>query len=346
MQPYEHGGDVYGKGDIRLDFSVNTNPLGMPENVKQAILANMDGYVRYPDPHCRALVGAIAAHHGVAGENVLCGNGAADLIFRICACLKPKTVLTPAPTFSEYARSAEVFGSAIRTFSLAAEDGFALKEDFLTAITPGVNMVFLCTPNNPTGRLIPRELIRKTAEACKRIGAILVLDECFMGFTGGPSMVEELSQHPNLLILRAFTKLYAMAGLRLGYLLCADGALLKRIESFGAAWSVSAPAQAAGVAALQAEPAWGERTRALAAEERQYLSAALKELGVTVYPSDGNFLLLEWDHPLYAPLLARGIYVRPCANFTGLDERYIRIGIKTHEDNAALVRAISEVING
>ena len=355
MLRYEHGGDVYGNGRIRLDCSVNTNPLGMPEGVKRAVISHAADYARYPDPRCRALTAAVAAHHGLSPEMVLCGNGAADLIFRICACLRPKKTLVSAPTFSEYERAAETFGSTVQEYLFPEEQGFAFPEGFIETVmqrrgdgVPGANgfdLVFLCTPNNPTGRLIPLPQIRQVAEACMENGAILVLDESFIDFTEGASMVPELQKYPNLLILRAFTKTYAMAGLRLGCLLSANAELLARIGVFGAAWSVSGPAQAAGLAALQ-EAGWMERTRELIRAERAFLMQALAEQGVHVCPSDANFLLLKCAKALWEPLRRRGILVRDCANFTGLDERFIRIGIKTHRENEALISAISEVLNG
>lgn len=355
MLRYDHGGDIYGNGEIKLDFSVNTNPLGMPEGVKRAVISHAEDYARYPDPRCRALTAAIAAHHGLSPEMVLCGNGAADLIFRICACLRPERILLPAPAFSEYERAATTFGGTVWEYPFPEEYGFAFPEGFAEAITlgpggglPGANgfdLVFLCTPNNPTGRLIPRPEILRAAEACRESGAVLVLDECFIDFTEGDSMVPELQKHPNLLILRAFTKTYAMAGLRLGYLLSANAELLARIGGCGAAWSVSGPAQAAGLASLQ-ETGWMERTRRLVKAERAFLMGALAEQGVYAYPSDANFLLLRCEKPLWEPLFRRGILVRDCANFTGLDARFIRIGIKIHRDNQVLISAVSEVLNG
>ncbi len=345
MRRYEHGGDVYGNAGVALDFSVNLNPIGMPEAAKRALAEHIGDYERYPDPRCRALTAALARRYGVSPEQVLCGNGAADLIFRIAACFRPKQALVPAPAFSEYERAVLAFGGAVQEYPLLEENGFALTEGFLGAITPDTGMVFLCTPNNPTGRLIDPAIIRRAAQACEENGAILVVDECFLGFTEGRSMAVELSEYPNLFILSAFTKLYAMAGLRLGYLLAGDPALLARVAECGAQWSVSAPAQAAGLAAL-AEPGWEARTRRLVAEERAYLAHALSACGMRVFESDANFLLLKCETPLYAPLLARGVLVRDCGNFTGLDQRFIRVGVQTHENNQALVSAITEVLNG
>lgn len=344
MRRYEHGGNIYENAKIELDFSVNVNPLGMPEGAKQAIVDSIDAFVRYPDCECCALRAALAQRHGVDMERILCGNGASDLIFRICACIKPRIALTLAPTFSEYERATTLFGGHMREHLLAEENGFALTEAILPALTEDVDMLFLCNPNNPTGQLAEPPLLQAILDTCRKNGILTVLDECFIGFTNAPSMIAALEEYPNLLILNAFTKLYGMAGLRLGYLL-GDPALLARIRPFGPEWNVSTAAQAAGIAALR-EPDWEERSRAVIIAERAYMQNALTELGLTVFSCESNYLLIKCPQPLYAPLRERGVLVRACENFTGLDARFIRIGLQTHAKNEALICAIREVLYG
>ena len=345
MLRYEHGGDIYINEEIRLDFSVNVNPLGMPDTAKRALFASVEALERYPDPNCRTLRQALANKHGVVQEMILCGNGAADMIFRICACLKPQKALTLAPTFSEYERPVKLFGGEIAEYRLKEENGFALTDDVLSALTPDIELFFLCNPNNPTGRLASIDLLRPVVQGCANNNTLLMVDECFVEFTDGQSMVSLLEEFPNLLILRAFTKLHALAGLRLGYLLSSNTTLLSLVSQYGAEWSVSAAAQAAGLGALK-EQGWAERTRSLIQEERAFMREGLGALGITVFPSDANFLLLKSAVPLYEPLKRLGILIRRCANFTGLDERFFRIGLKTREENEALLCALKEVLHG
>ena len=345
MQRYEHGGDVYGQKEIRLDFSANLNPLGMPPGVRRALIDKVDSFQRYPDPHCRALRKGIAALHGLDEPQVLPGNGAADLIFRICACLMPKLALVTAPTFSEYERAVCQYGGQMRYHRLDADRQFDLDERILEAITPDIRLVFLCSPNNPTGRLIAPALIEQITDHCHRQGTVLVLDECFIDFTDGQSMIPALARHPNLLILRAFTKMYAMAGLRLGYLLAEDAGLINRIAGYGASWSVSGPAQAAGLAALR-EQGWVERSRDFVKEERAFMMEALQALELAVLPGAANYLLISSAQPLYQTLLARGILVRDCSNYEGLDGWYFRIGIQDRQRNLQLLAALKEHIRG
>lgn len=343
MLRYEHGGDIYGNSEIRLDFSENTNFLGLPPAGQQAIVENMPAYSQYPDPHCRALRQRIADFHGITPGQILCGNGAADLIFRLCAWKKPRLALTMAPTFSEYERPIKLFGGQVQELLLSEQEGFAVPDTLPERIPGGTELVVLCNPNNPTGRLISLHLIERVAECCRELGALLLLDECFLPFTDGASALPLLEQYPNLLILRAFTKLYAMAGLRLGYLLGQEE-LLRQIRPFGAEWSVSVPAQKVGMAVLGQEPEWSRSTREATRQQREYMTTELTGLGVKVYPSSANFLLLHTPKPLAQKLKELGILVRDCSNYTGLNPYYIRIGLKDREKNLELLRCISEVL--
>lgn len=351
MRRYEHGGDIYANDGIspdfpvNLDFSVNTNPLGMPQSVKRAIISHIPEYAHYPDPYCRMLRSDLAARHGLEDSMVLCGNGSAELIFAVSAGLRPRRIVTLAPTFSEYERSAALFGAEVCEHRLSEADGFALTESILGKLTPEVDIFFLCNPNNPTGRLADPDLLCKIAGICRNNETLLILDECFMDFTSGKSLLPQLRKYPNLLILRAFTKIYAMAGLRLGTLYCADAQLLSRIAAFKPAWSVSGAAQIAGIAVLK-KIDWIENTRRIVESEKKFMEENLRRLGLTAYQSDANFLLLKSKRPLYAPLREHGILVRSCGNFTGLDEQYIRIGLKKHDENRMLLRVLSEVLNG
>lgn len=345
-----HGGDWAGfaaeYGAMPLDFSANVSPLGVPDGVRRAIEQAAAQADRYPDPLCRTLRAAIAQKEAVPPEHILCGNGAADLIFRAVLARKPRKALVTAPSFAEYAAALETVDCEIIRYALMEERDFRLKEDFLQAITPDVDMVFLCQPNNPTGLTSPRELLLHIAARCRDCGALLVLDECFTDFLDMPeahSMKGELEHFPNLLILKAFTKLYAMAGVRLGYALCADTALLEALAKAGQPWAVSSLAQAAGIAAL-GETDYVQQLRRLIGEERPWLLGELTALGLRVIPGEANYLLFACGCPLTLPLRQRGILIRSCANYPGLDERWYRVAVRTHEENQHLVAALREVL--
>jgi threonine-phosphate decarboxylase len=340
---FEHGGDIYGNPQVVLDFSVNINPLGMPDEVRRALVSHVDDCIHYPDPQCRELRAAIALHENVPEDMILCGNGAADLIYRLCFALNPRKALVCAPTFSEYERALEQVGCHVAHHVLKVENQFTLTADIVDRLAPDIDVIFLCNPNNPTGRLIQDDLLERVLRRACQNSTKIVVDECFLDFTEGISTKRYLNEIPGLIVLKAFTKIYAMAGLRLGYLLCSNEELLNKVNAATQCWSVSVPAQIAGVAALSCD-GWQDRICRIVTDERSYLSECLGKLGITVYASDANFLLLQSKLPLYEPLLNRGILIRPCENFRGLDASYYRIGIKTRHENIRLLQTLGEIL--
>ncbi len=336
-----HGGDVYGM-EVRLDFSSNVNPLGPPPSVISAMQRACAQVRQYPDPYCRALTRAIAAHEGVPERSILCGAGAAELIYAYCDALRPKKIAELAPTFSEYSAAAAHFGASVARFSLHAPN-FAPDEtlfSFLESEKP--DALFLCTPNNPTGKTIPRALLEAVLQQCKKQHTHVLLDECFLDFTDEKSACDLLPQFENLLILKAFTKNFALAGARVGYCLTENHALLREMSQSSQPWNVSLPAQAAGVAALL-EWSWVLRARDLTRRERAYLSQELPALGFSVCPSEANYLLLRAPVGLDAALLRRGIAIRSCENYPGLGPGWYRIAVRLHEENEALLETMRRV---
>ena len=341
-----HGGDLYGR-PVRLDFSANTNPLGTPPAVRRAVVEAASRLNQYPDPYCRALVGALASFEGIPETVLLCGCGAAELIFSFCAAVKPRRALELAPTFSEYATALEAVGAAVDRYTLTSANNFTLTEAFLPFLEAGRwDALFLCNPNNPTGQTIPPALLEAILALCRKKGTRLFVDECFLDLTDGGgdlSLKPLLSLHPELCILKAFTKSYGMAGLRLGYCLSGDSALLQAMGRTVQPWNVSLPAQAAGVAAL-GETAFLERARGLVLRERAYLRRGLEKLGLYVCPSQANYLLFSAPVPLLQPLLERGILIRDCANYPGLGPGWYRAAVKRRRENQALLAALRELL--
>lgn len=338
-----HGGDIYAEA-VRLDFSANINPLGTPRGVLAAMQTALFEVEHYPDPYCRALVAAIAAHEEVAREAVLCGNGAAELIYAYCGATRPKRAVVLAPTFAEYALALAQAGCEVVRFALREEYDFALQDDilpFLAEARPDV--LFLCSPNNPTGRLIAPALLSKILARCAAQGTRVFLDACFLDLTEGNLNVNQyLREYSELFILKAFTKSYAMAGIRLGYGLSADGALLGAMAQGVQPWNVSLVAQAGGIAALREED-FLQKSRKLIADERHRLREELKSCGFWVCPSDANFLLFRAKAGLRGALLKEGIAIRSCENDAGLGAGWYRTAVRTHEENARLIVAIRSI---
>ena len=345
MPTYSHGGDVWAYPHPVLDFSANLHPLGMPPAVAEAARAAVPQAIHYPDPLCRELRRSIAARDGVREDQILCGAGAADLIVRLCLALRPKKALVTAPTFSEYEQALSLVGCTVGHHLLHAGDSFDLTDAILPEITRDTDLVFLCTPNNPTGRLISLPLLRKVLLRCEAASALLVVDECFLELAGTEGMTPFLRNHPSLVLLRAFTKTYAMPGLRLGYLLTANAPLLEAVAAAGQPWSVSTVAQAAGVAACRCAD-WPRKGREILEKERPRLLASLRDLGLTAWEGSANYLLFRavGDKTLKERLEAKHILIRACANYPGLGPDYYRTAVRTEPDNDRLLRALKEVL--
>lgn len=338
-----HGGDIYGSAPA-VDLSASLNPMGMPETVRRALRESVDRCTSYPDPYCRDLRAAISRAEGVPAEHILCGAGASELIYQYAEALcRDKPALIVAPAFCEYAAAVHAAGSAAEYHVLTSENGFRLTGEILSRDLSAYSAVFLCSPANPTGIAVEPELVRKLAAA----GVRLLCDFSFLDLTTDPyryDIPDLTAAFPNVSVLRSPTKSFAMPGVRLGYLISSDTGLLERMSDLGQCWNVSVPAQAAGVAAMEC----GEWLRASAqavAAERERLSAQLSGMGLTVYPGEANFLLLHCAGRPAAPLAARGFTVRDCSNFVGLEEGYIRVSVRTAEENDRFLAALREVLS-
>lgn len=348
-----HGGDWASYeieyGNTPLDFSMNVNPLGISERVQAAIAEAASSADRYPDPKCRQLRGAIAKAEGVAAERIFCGAGAADIIYRLAKTAKkdeePRLLIT-APTFSEYEGAFASEGWRVERWLLREDEGFAVGEDLAEAIKAtaketdgGADVLFLCEPNNPTGVATDRKRLEEILDACKQAGTTFVIDECFNGFLDEPeahTMKSYLDEYDNLIILKAFTKIYGMAGVRLGYCLCASQETAEALGKAGAPWNVSSLAQAAGIAALED---WTHAAKGveIVQEERQWLKDALLWLGYSRVYGEANYLLFSGQKGLDEAMRKRGILIRNCDNYYGLGEGWFRIAVKKHEENQELI---------
>ncbi len=329
----KHGGDIYGL-DIKLDFSANLNPLGMPESVVKAASEAVTFSDKYPDPYCRELTKKLSEHEGMIAENIVCGNGADDLIYRIVHALKPRTAIIAKPTFSEYAKALGEVGCTVTELD---------TDDIPERPNDGADMLILCNPNNPTGKLIPTYTLETICRKCSHNGTVFLCDECFIElYENSENRTAKRFMNDNIIVLKAFTKTYAMAGLRLGYALFGSADLAAKVRSSGQFWSVSAVAQAAGIAAL-GELEYVAHAQKIISEERKYLSDELVKIGFKVYPSDSNFILFRCEYPLYELLLNEGILIRNCVNYSGLGNGYFRVAVKLHNENEALIQTIEKV---
>lgn len=327
--------------DAVLDFSVNSNPYGPSPAVAAALLqVPLD---RYPDREALALRAALSERLGVSPAQIVAGNGAAELIHMIALAFVQAGdhVVVVGPTFGEYTRSCRLMGATVHTWEGLADDAFVIDGEALAYLLQSTQprLVFLCRPNNPTGTMLPLDVVAAWADASPQ--TLIVVDEAYLAFAGGAPSCLTLGL-PNILVLRSMTKDYALAGLRLGYA-AGHPQVVDALLRVRPAWNVSALAQAAGLAALADQPHL-QRTLALLRDACADLRQALAQLGLPPLPSTVHFFLVGASNGgvLRRKLLQRGILVRDCASF-GLPA-HVRIATRQPEDNARLIRALQEVL--
>lgn len=341
---YGHGGDVYTYQGM-LDFSANINPFGPGRAVMEAAIRGVREMGHYPDSQCRKLRRALSGKLKLPETMILPGNGAADLIFSLVQATRPCRAVLTAPSFSEYAQALSSAACEITYYYLKKSEQFDLQEDYLELLTEDVDLVFLCSPDNPTGRVIERRLLEQILARCEKQGIRMVVDECFYEFLEQPEQATMqcfIERHPNLVLLRAFTKMHAMPGLRLGYLLCSDGVLMEQLLKVRQPWSVSTAAQEAGLAALE-EEGRAEETRRYLAVQRKWMEQELEQMGIAFIPSGANYILFYSEIDLFAKLQESGILIRDCGNYEGLEKGYYRIAVRTREENQRLFHALREI---
>ncbi len=351
MSDIVHGGDVAGFlaefGTQPLDFSANVSPLGLPMAVREAIVKALDTADRYPDPLCRELRKHIAVAEGMDANNIICGNGAADIIFRLVYALHPREALLAVPTFAEYEQALNATDCQIRYHMLQRANNFLLTDDILHDITPELDILFICQPNNPTGQVVSSGLMHDIIKRCTLTDTFLVVDECFVNFLDEPeeyTVKQHLAQYKNVLVLKAFTKMYAMAGVRLGYGLCYNEALLKKMSLMGQPWGVSSLAQEAGIAAIK-QKKYVEQVRRLISTEKQWMLTELKKLRLSVIGHRANYIFFACsDNELTAKMRAIGVMIRDCSNYRGLGSGYYRVAVRTHSENEILLNKLGSVL--
>jgi len=353
--PDRHGGDVHAAArELRLpvsrllDFSASINPLGPSKRVLRAAAGALPLTCHYPDPTCHDLVTALASRWKLAPAHFVIGNGSSELIHLLPRALAIRRALILGPTFSEYEQAVSREGGRVTYLHARRENQF---QPTIEQASKAIRMtqsrfdgLFLCNPNSPTGQASGPEDVLALVETASRRGAWTVVDESFVEYCEGHSVLGSVAREPHLVVVRSFTKFYALPGLRIGYLVAAEetAARLRRVQP---PWAVNVLAQAAAQAALE-DQRHAQRSLAFMHIERARLAQALKAIpGLTDFPSAANFLLVELPAPLEAShvtqaLRQRGLLVRDCSMIPGLNERTIRIAVRMTAENRRLVTAL------
>ncbi len=344
-----HGGNIYPylkeNGCEPLDFSVNISPLPVPGEVKRAFIDEAEHLHRYPDNECTELREKLSVKYNVPAERIVIGNGASDLIYRIAYALKCKNVLMPVPAFSEYEAAFSVAGTKPEFYYTDGTKDFVIDSDLADAISPETDAVIMGVPANPSGKLVDDRTLAEILKKCSECGTYLILDECFLPFIKDGLSISTEDFNESLIIIRSFTKIFAMPGVRLGYCLCGAGELAEKIKKAGAPWQVSSMACKAGIAALEMDE-YVKKVRDVVNTERSRLYDVLEKAGAKVVKSDADFILFQSDKLTEEEFLKRGIMIRNCGNFRGLDDTWHRIAVKNSEDNDKLIAAITDIAGG
>lgn len=340
-----HGGDVY-RNRVDIDFSVNVNPLGIPEAVCAALHGAVETCGQYPDREAGELRRAVSDYFSVPKGNLLFGNGASELFMALAHGIRPGKTVVPVPSFYGYEYAAQAVGSKILFYELKQENSFCVTGDLYSVLTEDVDLLFLANPNNPTGRCMDREMVFDILRHCREKGIYVVLDESFITFCGiQRSMLSAAEEFDNLILIRSFTKSFSIPGVRLGCLVCYNPLLLKRVAMQLPEWNLSCFAQAAGCACVK-QAAFLEKTMTYTKRERYFLTEGLRKVGLRVFSSDANFILFYSEEPLYERLLKKGILIRDCSSFRGLGRGFYRVAVKNREENEILLKELSFFCNG
>lgn len=379
-----HGGNIYKvfrEKNIKeiLDYSSNINPYGIPESLKKRITENLEVLERYPDPDYVELRQKLSNLNKVNLSDIILGNGATEIIFLFMKVINPKKILIVSPTFGEYERAVKATEISGDTVSLSSSNGdnknienkkieieyFELKEsdDFKLNIGNLKNelenkydLLIICNPNNPTGKFLKLAQTEEILKECNKYNTKLFIDEAFIEFLEDgmkESIINTEENKKNLFVTRAFTKFFAIPGLRLGYGMYFDKELEKKISEKKEPWSVNNFAEMAGLTVLD-DAEYIEKTLKWIAEEKIYMYEKLNKIsGMKVYETEVNFITGKIDEKLFSEgvnvkilrekMLEQGILIRDASNFKFLDERFFRLAIKDRASNERVIEAMKEI---
>ncbi|MDR4495592.1 MAG: threonine-phosphate decarboxylase CobD [Nitrospirales bacterium] len=367
-----HGGQIYQAAMRRkrpvksiVDFSASINPLGPPSSVLRAIRKHLSDCRYYPDSQGMALRNRLAEFHGVSPEFITLGNGSAELIRLLPWALGIRCGYVLGPTFMEFERALQLAGARSLSLHGDAVKGYPVPLEQLDRILRSVprpfskaqsrakaqgrkSAVFVCNPNSPTGRVIPRSQLLQLCGELEELGIWVVVDEAFMDFVPSHSVLSQVPHHRQLVVLRSFTKFYGMPGIRLGYVVGPPGAM-QGIQAHLPPWSVSHIAQVAGVAALADDGFRRQTLQFTRVTRTQFLRDLQTIPEVRVYPSRVNFVMVELPNvcsmvQLVEWLEQHGILVRDCRTFSGICNSTIRLAVRRPSENARLVRLLKRFI--
>ncbi|KOA19765.1 threonine-phosphate decarboxylase [Clostridium homopropionicum DSM 5847] len=348
----EHGGDIYTEGKFKgielIDFSSNINFLGVPKSFTNNVHKALEDIICYPDLKYREAKLHISEYlkAGIREENIILGNGAAEIINLSIRALKKPCIVVPS--FSEYETTAKAYSKEI-VFSYLNED-FSYNYNDIMERLKGCDGLVIGNPNNPNGGIINKESFEKIIYYCEEHKKKIIIDEAFIEFVEdeNQSFVDKCSSFKCLFIIRAFTKFFAMPGIRLGYGVSLDIDFIESLSKLQIPWNINTFAEIAIKSVLK-DQEYINASKDKHNIERQYFIEELKRFNFIdeIYETHANFQLLRsiniTGEDMFNFCLSRGVLIRRCRNFRGLDDRFIRLAIKSREDNQKLLNIFKEL---
>jgi len=345
--PVIHGGrySIDGQDSDIVDFSSNINPAGMPASVKSILKKRLNKMEHYPDLHSSDLISNLKKYTGLSKTNLIVGNGAIEIIYNFCsAFLSKKRILISVPTFGEYeaaAKLAECKITFFKTMNLSEN-----LDSFISKI-PTNGCIFVCNPNNPTGAILSKKQLTKIILSAKRKSCLVFIDESFIELVpqSNQSILNLVKIYDNLFVLRSLTKSFALAGIRIGYA-GSSKEIINILQKIKIPWSVNALAQEAGIIAINNKQ-YLKKSKLIIKKESNFLKNKISDLpGFECYDSSTNFILIKTKQDstkIQKKLLKHKILIRDCKNFRGLNNHYIRIAVRSHQDNLKLIQALEAI---
>lgn len=337
-----------------LDFSSNINPFGMDKSLIKVIKDNIKFLRYYPQLDLNQLKIKISNLFQTNPENIRLGSGATDIIYRLANIFyiqeSKKKILFINPSFLEYKLSFKAYEDIEIINYMLDVNNFNIKEDILKYLDKDLLALYICNPNNPSSNLMDANLLNIILNVCKKNNIYLIMDECFMDFVENErkySLISKIDEFDNLIILRTFTKLFAMPAIRLAYLLSSNQRILKSFDNLSPTWNISTIPLNVGLRAIDIYKKIRNKNLKYLKKERKYLKNKLEELDIEVYHSDTNFILFKLEmqkKSLEKYLLGYNVLIRSCRDFKGLDESYYRICIRTHRENKRIIKLMREYL--
>jgi len=317
----------------------------------EAITSNLGAVINYPDPEAKMLRRAVSERTGLPEEMIVAGNGAVEIIYLLVKEISPAKALIPAPTFNEYEIAVRIHNGSVRDLPLSEETGFSLDINDVFRCWQDSSLLFLCNPNNPTGSLISAGDVREIVHRGRDLGKYVVVDEAFMDFVverDRYSVIDMVSRYDNLFVLYSLTKFFAVPGLRLGLGL-GSSLIIERLNRVRDPWNVNCFAQIAGTESLK-DNGYISSSISYMAGEKEYLFREIANVkGFKPYVPSVNYIFINVEGTglsageVCLRLGRQGILVRDCSSYKNLRPVYIRVAVRTREENNRLITALKNL---